>query len=91
MRVKLHGAYLPHELLDAMDAIVQTLVQNGADEFRASNLYFQPYREGRQLNFDDQDTGAPFRLLEFNGEWKSKAFKICSPRLRPGSEETPSA
>lgn len=73
-----------------MDAIVQTLVQNGADEFGASYLYFQPYREGRQLNFGDQETGAPFRLLDFNGEWKVRELKVCSPRLLPGSEEPPS-
>lgn len=86
MRIRMHGGYRPHELLDAFDAIVQTLVLNGADEFRASNLYIQPYQNGHRLDFDHQETGAPFRLLEFNGEYR-KAFNVGSPRLRPADDE----
>lgn len=82
MRIKMAGAYTTYEFLDAMDCIVQSLEANGLQEIRGANLYLQPFRYGRLLEFEDQETGAPFTLIKFEGREKRK-FKIRSPRIRP--------
>ena len=86
MRIKMSGQYRPHEFQDAVDCIVQTLVANGMNEIRSANLYINAYRGDRQLEFADQETGAPFKLLEFQGR-DSREFKTQSPRLRTIDDE----
>ena len=82
MRIKMAGAYTTYEFLDAMDCIVQSLKVNGMEEIRGANLYLQPYRYGRVIDFEDQETGAPFVLLRFEGR-KTLKFKRSSPRIIP--------
>ena len=86
MRIKMAGAYTTYEFLDAMDCIVQSLKVNGMEEIRGANLYLQPFRYGRLLDFQDQETGAPFVLVEFQGREK-RNFKTRSPRFRPVPSE----
>ena len=82
MRIKMAGAYTTYEFLDAMDCIVQSLEANGLQEIRGANLYLQPFRYGRLLEFEDQETGAPFVLMRFEGR-DLREYKTRSPRLRP--------
>lgn len=82
MRIKMSGLYRPHEFQDAIDCIVQTLVANGMSEIRSANLYISPFRDDRALEFADQETGAPFELLKFEGR-EQREFEVRSPRVRP--------
>lgn len=82
MRIKMAGAYTTYEFLDAMDCIVQSLEVNGMQEIRGVNLYLQPYRYGRAIDFEDQETGAPFVLVKFEGR-ETRKFKRTSPRVVP--------
>lgn len=82
MRIKMSGSYRSHEFLDAVDCIVQTLVANGVDEFRSPNIYIEPFRNDQLVRFQDQETGAPFKVLEFRGH-NNREFKTSSPRIHP--------
>lgn len=82
LRIRLGGGYTPHEFLDAMDRIVQTLVANGVGEIRGANLYLQPFQGSRQLFFHDQETGAPFQILQYDGPHE-RPYKPITTRLRP--------
>lgn len=86
MRIKMSGQYRPHDFQDAIDAIVQTLVANGITEFRGAYLYLKTFRDGRIVEFEDQETGAPFEILEFRGR-ETREFKRYSHRVTPVIEE----
>lgn len=86
MRIKMSGQYRPHEFQDAVDCIVQALVANGMNEIRSANLYINAYRGDQELVFSDQETGAPFKLLKFEGR-DLREFKTLSPRIQPLSNE----
>lgn len=87
MRIKMSGQYLPHEFQDAIDSIVQSLVVNGMHEIRSANLYINAIRGDRYIDFEDQETGAPFVMLEYKGRTK-REFKIRSPRLQPARDDS---
>lgn len=82
MRIKMSGQYRPHEFQDAVDCIVQSLVANGINEIRSANLYLNAYRDDCEIQFADQETGAPFKLLKFEGR-EQREFKTLSPRMQP--------
>lgn len=86
MRIKMSGQYRPHEFQDAVDCIVQALVANGMNEIRSANLYINAFHNDRQLEFADQETGAPFKLLKFEGR-DQRQFKTFSPRVQPIADD----
>lgn len=82
MRIRMSGSYRSYEFVDAVDCIIQTLVANGVDEIRSANIYIRPYCGDQLLQFEDQETGTPFKLLQFQGS-RSRPFKPRSPRVAP--------
>jgi hypothetical protein len=91
MRIKMAGGYCLFEFQDAVDCIVQALKHNGVDELRSVNIYLQPFgSSGEPIHFDDQETGAPFQILTYQGA-RSREFHVTSPRLQPEREARPVA
>lgn len=86
MRIKMSGQYRPHDFQDAVDCIVQALVANGMNEIRGANLYINAYHGDQELVFSDQETGAPFKLLKFEGRDR-RQFRVLSPRIQPLLDE----
>lgn len=86
MRIKMAGAYTPEEFVTAIQRIVDMLVANGATCIRGSNLYIQPAQGQYGLEFQDQETGAPFEVLEWKGV-KRGVFDVIDPDVEPGFEK----
>ncbi len=90
MRIKMAGTYTPEEFVAAIQRIVDTLVANGADCIRGSNIYINPAKGQYHLEFQDQETGAPFELIEFTGV-KRTVFSIIDTDVKPGFEKNTTA
>lgn len=90
VRIKMAGAYSIWEFEDAVDCILQSLAKNGVNELRSVNIYCQPFAGDQAIEFDDQECGAPFQMLRYNGR-RQRAFSVTSPRLQPEREAIPVA
>ncbi|WBY18035.1 hypothetical protein PF049_14240 (plasmid) [Erythrobacteraceae bacterium WH01K] len=83
MRIKMAGAYTTYEFLDAMDCIVQSLKVNGMEEIRGANLYLQPFRYGRLLDFQGSGNRRTICACRVSGAREAKIQNPVSS-LPPG-------
>jgi predicted nucleic-acid-binding protein len=85
MRIKMAGAYWLHDFQEAIDHIVASLKHNGVDQLRGVNLYLQLFGQGERIEFDNQECGTPFEILEYARQ-RRQEFRPISQRLQPGHE-----
>lgn len=88
MRIEMSGSFYLWDFEEAIDLIIQTLEMNQIDEIRSVSLEFQPYDHCTLVDFEDQECGAPFRILRNQGR-KTRKFKVVSPRLLPETKSRP--